>query len=153
MGKVIKSKVVFTDPRDRDDDISDYTVPIPEGLTEEFHPSQPVTPKQIIAWETRNEEPYPGYAEELFNWENAWEEVNRAQLKADGGYLHISDPEPVEVVASSDAVAGGVKDGDGRDVPVYGDETVFGEFKDVFETVFGGDEQFDDDGDEEREGE
>ena len=65
------------------------------GLTEEFHPSQPVTPKQLLDWETKNKEPYPGYSEEFFNWENAWEEVNRAQQKADGGYLHLSDPVPV----------------------------------------------------------
>ncbi len=70
-------------------------MPIPEGLTEEFHPSQPITPKQLLDWETKNKEPYPGYSEEFFNWENAWEEVNRAQQKADGGYLHLSDPVPV----------------------------------------------------------
>lgn len=97
MNTPIKTTVSFKDPRDNDDDrLEDYTVPIPEGLTEEFHPSQPVSPKQIIDWETKNKEPYPGYAEELFNWENAWEEVNRAQQKADGGYLHEADPVHVD---------------------------------------------------------
>lgn len=86
----------FVDPADRDDSIDDYTVPIPEGLTEVFHPSQPVTTQQIIDWEVRNIEPYPGYAEEENNWEKAWEEVNRAQLKADGGHMHIEDPVHVD---------------------------------------------------------
>ena len=96
MNTPIKAKVRFVAPDEDDEDrLSDYTVPIPEGLTEEFHPSQPVTPKQLLDWETKNKEPYPGYSEEFFNWENAWEEVNRAQQKADGGYLHLSDPVPV----------------------------------------------------------
>ena len=90
MNTPIKAKVRFVAPDEDDEDrLSDYTVPIPEGLTEEFHPSQPVTPKQLLDWETKNKEPYPGYSEEFFNWENAWEEVNRAQQKADGGYLPI----------------------------------------------------------------
>ncbi|MDK8732178.1 helix-turn-helix domain-containing protein [Bifidobacterium breve] len=98
MNAPIKAKVRFVDPRDaaEEDRLEDYTVPIPEGLTEEFHPSQPVTPKQIVDWETKNKEPYPGYAEEENKWERAWEEVNRAQLKADGGYLHIADPVHVD---------------------------------------------------------
>ena len=80
MNTPIKAKVRFVAPDEDDEDrLSDYTVPIPEGLTEEFHPSQPVTPKQLLDWETKNREPYPGYSEEFFNWENAWEEVNRAR--------------------------------------------------------------------------
>ena len=82
MNTPIKAKVRFVAPDEDDEDrLSDYTVPIPEGLTEEFHPSQPVTPKQLLDWETKNKEPYPGYSEEFFNWENAWEEVNRASRK------------------------------------------------------------------------
>lgn len=84
--------VRFIDPAEDDDNIEDYTVPIPEGLTEEFHPSHPVTTREIIDWEVRNIEPYPGYAEEVNNWEKAWEEVNRAQQAADGGYMPIIDP-------------------------------------------------------------
>lgn len=141
MDTPIKTTVSFKDPRDDDDDrLEDYTVPIPEGLTEEFVPSQPVTPKQIIDWETKNKEPYPGYAEELFNWENAWEEVNRAQQKADGGYLHVADP--VHIQGEPETAAGSVKDADGEDVPVYGDASVFGEYKGIFENAFGGDVQF-----------
>ena len=71
MNTPIKAKVRFVAPDEDDEDrLSDYTVPIPEGLTEEFHPSQPVTPKQLLDWETKNKEPYPGYSEEFFNWEN-----------------------------------------------------------------------------------
>ena len=102
MNTPIKAKVRFVAPDEDDEDrLSDYTVPIPEGLTEEFHPSQPVTPKQLLDWETKNKEPYPGYSEEFFNWENAWEEVNRAQQKADGGYLHLSDPVPAQPRSST----------------------------------------------------
>ncbi|PLS25168.1 hypothetical protein [Bifidobacterium imperatoris] len=140
--KPIKATVRFVDPEeaDKNDRLEDYTVPIPEGLTEEFRPSKPVTPRQMIDWETKNKEPYPGYAEELFNWENAWEEVNRAQLKADGGYLHIADP--VHFDDDPEAAAGSVKNVDGEEVPVYGNDHVFGEHKDTFENVFGGNDQF-----------
>ena len=49
MNTPIKAKVRFVAPDEDDEDrLSDYTVPIPEGLTEEFHPSQPVTPKQLL---------------------------------------------------------------------------------------------------------
>lgn len=98
MSEPIKANVKFVTPEEASetDRIEDYSVPIPEGLTEEFHPSQPVTPQQIIDWETKNKEPYPGYAEEFFNWENAWEKVNRAQNEADGGHIHLSDPVHVD---------------------------------------------------------
>lgn len=91
--RTMTAEVVFND---HEDSIDDYTVPIPEGLTEYFEPSQPVSPEQIIKWETSNIEPYPGYAEEENNWEKAWEEVNRAQNEADGGSMHIADPVHVD---------------------------------------------------------
>ena len=90
MNTPIKAKVRFVAPDEDDEDrLSDYTVPIPEGLTEEFHPSQPVTPKQLLDWETKNKEPYPGYSEEFFNWENAWE---RGQPRPAESRWRISPP-------------------------------------------------------------
>lgn len=69
-----------------------YTVPIPEGLTEVFEPSQPVTDRQTLDYELYGKEPYPGYADEMEAWEEAWEQVNRAQMVADGAPLNIMDP-------------------------------------------------------------
>lgn len=71
---------------------NDYTVPIPEGLTDEFEPSRPVTSKQMLDYDLHGKEPYPGYADEYEAWQEAWEQVNRAQLVADGGTLNIQDP-------------------------------------------------------------
>lgn len=98
MSETIPATARFLTPeeRDQEDKRDGYTVPIPEDLTEEFHPSQPITPKQIVAWETKGIEPYPGYEEEENNWAKRWEEVNRAQLAADGGGLHVADPVDVD---------------------------------------------------------
>lgn len=91
-----KATVVFDDPNTTNQD-NDYTVPIPEGLTEEFNPSHPITPKQWADYETRGIEPYEGFEDEYTEWEKAWEEVNRAQLTADGAEPLIMDmvhPDP-----------------------------------------------------------
>lgn len=77
-------KVEFHVPDDDETSDASYTVPIPEGATEDFHPSRPVTMKQWMAWDARGKEPYPGFAEELEEWEKANERLNRAQLEADG---------------------------------------------------------------------
>ncbi|KAB7790485.1 hypothetical protein [Bifidobacterium leontopitheci] len=87
-----KSTVIFDDPTEMESDLDTYTVPIPEGLTETFQPSRPVSVDEIFDWEAYGREPYPGYAAEENNWEKAWEKVNRAQQKADGGTMHIADP-------------------------------------------------------------
>lgn len=68
-----------------------YTVPIPDDLPDIFTPSKPVTNEQTIAWECRNIEPYPGYAEEYAAWEDAWENINRAQAEADGNHYNYVD--------------------------------------------------------------
>ena len=86
----VKAKSMYDDS-----DEDDYTVPIPEGLTEYFEPSKPVTNEQIIAWETKGIEPYPGYADEEEEWDKAWEMVNRAQAEADGHpYLVLPTAHP-----------------------------------------------------------
>lgn len=95
-----KATVVFDDPNTTDQS-NDYTVPIPEGLTEEFEPSHPITPRQWAAWETRGIEPYKGFEEEYTTWEKEWEKVNRAQLTADGAEPLVMDmvrldPDPDE---------------------------------------------------------
>lgn len=80
MGRV---SVVFHDP-DEDEPDTGYTVDVPEGAGEDFKPSQPVTMKGWQAWDTHGIEPYPGFADELMEWEKANERLNRAQLEADG---------------------------------------------------------------------
>lgn len=82
--------VDFRTPEEADEDRREYTVPIPEGLTEEFEPSRPVTNAQTIAFQTSGKEPYPGYAREYADWERAWQEVDDAQDEADGIYSHYS---------------------------------------------------------------
>lgn len=69
---------------DKVDRRDQYTVPIPDWLTEDFKPSRPVTQQQMLAYDLHGKEPYPGYGEEMRKWEDAWEEINRAQLRADG---------------------------------------------------------------------
>jgi len=89
-----KQKVEFQlPPTDEElaEERASYTVPIPEDLTDVFVPSKPVTNEQVIAWECRNIEPYPGYAEEYSAWEDAWENVNRAQAEADGNHYNYVD--------------------------------------------------------------
>lgn len=77
---------------DDDSDQEEYTVPIPEGLTEEFEPSQKVTWQQKVDFEATGKEPYPGYADELAEWERQWELVNEAQAEADGDHWQTLDP-------------------------------------------------------------
>lgn len=91
MGKV---NVVCDSPEEvqRMKEEEQYTVPIPEGLTEDFEPSQPVSVKQYEAWGNRHIEPYPGFADELEAWERAWQDVEIAQLKADGEPVLEMDP-------------------------------------------------------------
>lgn len=95
MGKV---KVVCDTPEEveRMREEAEYTVPIPEGLTEDFEPSQPVTLKQYEAWENHHIEPYVGFADELEAWERAWQDVEIAQLKADGEPVLELDPVHVD---------------------------------------------------------
>lgn len=64
--------------------LSDYTVPIPEGLTEEFEPSQPCTREQLLDYACGGPEPYPGYAEEEQAWLDAWNDLDMRQAEADG---------------------------------------------------------------------
>lgn len=90
MGKA-KVEFISNEEAAKEDRLEDYTVPIPEGLTEDFEPSQPVTPKQMLAYDRTGKEPYPGYAREMQEWEDAWEMVNRAQLIADGANPVILD--------------------------------------------------------------
>ncbi|WP_240539372.1 hypothetical protein [Bifidobacterium sp. SO1] len=95
MGKV---KVEYQSIEDSEREAREhpYTVPIPEGLTEEFFPSKPVTDEQMMRWMTRHIEPYPGYADEEAAWERAWQEVEIAQLKADGEPVLELDPVHVD---------------------------------------------------------
>lgn len=81
-----KKKVEFQSVKERIayDREHPYTVPIPEGLTEFFKPSQPVTIQQMLTYERTGREPYPGYDAEMRAWEDAWEKVNDAQDEADG---------------------------------------------------------------------
>lgn len=75
-----------------DSDQEEYTVPIPEGLTEVFVPSREVTRKQQVDFEVSGKEPYPGYAAEFEEWERQWEMVNEAQAEADGDDWQTLDP-------------------------------------------------------------
>lgn len=81
-----------------------YTVPIPEGLEEDFHPSKPITFQQMVDWETNHKEPYPGYADEYEAWESAWQEVELAQMKADG--VTETEINPVHVDPEFDPATG-----------------------------------------------
>lgn len=87
-----KASVVF----DQSDDKTEYTVPVPEGLSEEFEPSRPVSRKQWMAYDATGVEPYPGFTEELQEWEKAWEAVNSAQLEADGAPPLVLDTVQVD---------------------------------------------------------
>ena len=78
-----KQKVEFKlPPTDEElaEERASYTVPIPDDL-----------PEQMIAWECRNIEPYPGFADEYAAWEDAWENINRAQAEADGNPYNYVD--------------------------------------------------------------
>jgi hypothetical protein len=48
----------------------------------EFTPSRPITKDQFIDFETAGKEPYPGYAEELEDWQDRNEEFQRRVLEA-----------------------------------------------------------------------
>lgn len=87
LGKV---HVRFVSPDELPED--DYTVDVPDDLTEDFHPSKPVTPAQQLAYEMEGIEPYPGYEDEVNEWEKRWEKVNRAQLEKDGAPVLELDP-------------------------------------------------------------
>lgn len=78
--------IIIVDPTrlPADDGRSEYTVPIPDDLTDFFRPSQHVTLAQMDRFNSTGREPYPGYADELNEWERRWELVNDAQAKADG---------------------------------------------------------------------
>lgn len=69
---------------EEEDDDNDWTVPIPEWLTDEFVPSKPVTSDDIFRYQTAGIEPYEGYTKELQDWEDAWQDVARRQAIADG---------------------------------------------------------------------
>lgn len=79
----ISDNAVFVDPTKLPDDDgrSEYTVYIPDDLTDYFEPSKPVTGDQTIRFEAYGVEPYPGYADELNEWLYRWEEVNTAQAR------------------------------------------------------------------------
>lgn len=90
--------VTFHDPNDdpEDEDRSEYTVPIPDDLTDTFNPinpntGRPVTGEEAIRYATDGIEPYDGYADELAEWERRWELVNDAQALADGEPIHRVD--------------------------------------------------------------
>ncbi|NEG71827.1 hypothetical protein [Bifidobacterium ramosum] len=104
MGKV-KVEYVSIEDSDRDAEEHPYTVPIPEDLTEDFEPSKPVTREQMIRWMTRHIEPYPGYAEEEGAWERAWQEVELAQLKADGEPVLEMDPVHLQMTETCTKIA------------------------------------------------
>lgn len=76
---------------DWDPEDEPFTVPVPEGLTDNFVPSKPVTPKQAIDFLTDGKEPYEGYADEYEEWEKQWEAVRRAQHEAEGTHDYVSD--------------------------------------------------------------
>ena len=96
--------VQFHVPEDDDYKDSSYTVDIPEGATEEFEPSQPVSMKQWAAWDRRGEEPYPGFAEELEKWDKANERLNRTQLAEDGA--PVPELDTVQVDPEFDEMTG-----------------------------------------------
>jgi DNA-binding XRE family transcriptional regulator len=75
-------KAIIGDEAYKDED--EWTVPIPEGLTDTFEPSKPCTKEQLIRYSTGGPEPYPGYEKELEAWEDAWEDVRQRQAEADG---------------------------------------------------------------------
>lgn len=114
-----RTRVVFDDPHD-DDGTSGFTVPVPEGLSEEFTPSRPVSDEQYAAWATRREEPYPGFAEEIDAWDRAWSEVASAQRLKDTGQEDLRVPS---------VHPGPEQDGQGRPV-VYKDEPIINEVND-----------------------
>lgn len=86
------SKVNFFTPKEAEEDYEEYTVEIPEGLTEHFEPSQSVTDEQCWRWMMSRKEPYPGYAQELADWEAAWDDVNYRQPIADGQHWVVTKP-------------------------------------------------------------
>lgn len=86
-----KVPVVAVTDIDLDEEMKNYTVPIPEGLTPEFVPSQPVTAEQMRKFAAFGKEAYPGMADEYEAWEKAWDEVNLEQMKADGAPINIQE--------------------------------------------------------------
>lgn len=49
------SKVNFLTPKEAEEDYEEYTVEIPEGLTEHFEPSQSVTDEPVLALDDEQE--------------------------------------------------------------------------------------------------
>lgn len=89
-----KSEVVFDKPMTEEEEEKNrasYTVPIPDSLTNHFVPSKKITRKQFLDWEIRHIEPYPGYADEYYAWQDAWEEIDRKQAEADGNPYNYVD--------------------------------------------------------------
>lgn len=89
-----KSEVVFDEPmtdEEEEKNRASYTVPIPDSLTNHFVPSKKITRKQFLDWEIRHIEPYPGYADEYYAWQDAWEEIDRKQAEADGNPYNYVD--------------------------------------------------------------
>lgn len=86
-----KVPVVAETDIDLDEEMNDYTVPIPEGLTPTFEPSKPVTAEQMNKFISHGKEAYPGMADEFAAWEAAWDQVNLAQMKADGAPINIQE--------------------------------------------------------------
>ena len=90
----IEATVRYMTPEEEDELFAnpDWTVPVPEWLTDEFIPEREMTRDEWYRWETRHIEPYPGFAEAFAKWERAWQEVELAQLKADGVKVFEADP-------------------------------------------------------------
>lgn len=76
--------IEFVTPEEAYEDSDPYTVEIPEGATEEFHPSKHITNEQMIALVTSGKEAYPGLLAEYQAWEDANAELERRQAIADG---------------------------------------------------------------------
>ncbi|RSX54605.1 hypothetical protein [Bifidobacterium samirii] len=90
----IESKVEYMTVAEADELIAnaDWTVPVPEWLTDDFIPERNLSLAEWDRWETRHIEPYPGFAQAFAKWERAWQEVELAQLKADGVKVFEADP-------------------------------------------------------------
>ena len=82
----------------------DWTVPVPEWLTDEFPTERELSLDEWNKWETRHVEPYPGFADAFAKWERAWQEVELAQLKADG--VKVFEADPIQVSPEFDPVTG-----------------------------------------------
>lgn len=114
-----RTKVVFDDPNTAEEDPG-FTVPIPAGLDEEFKPSRPVSDEQYAAWATRRKEPYPGFAEEIDAWDQAWSDVAASQRQQDTGQEDLQVPS---------VHPGSEQDIQGSPV-VYADEPIINEIND-----------------------